>query len=269
MAGTITTTSDKLATAIAEWQKVSHSSVSLAEPLPGTGNDSYLITLADQTRCVLRLNGDAKHLGVDRVREREILDLIKAQHLNARCLHWSADFCVFEYLDSSRPLSSRELAGLFSSLHQFTDPSWFPIQPRWTPFDTIRDYLEALPLARSVLQTLLDRLEPLDWSNRHYGLCHIDPNPGNILSTELGPRLIDWEYARFGPTEYDVAVLFRTCPDLDQTAFLAHYALPVDKDFLQEAVLTYDVIELLWFAITEPEDWTLERLEARALELGS
>ncbi|UPT65114.1 MAG: phosphotransferase [Hyphomonadaceae bacterium JAD_PAG50586_4] len=46
---------------------------------------------------------------------------------------------------------------------------------------------------------LIDHLSPPD------GLCHGDPNPGNVIMTKDGARLIDWIAAIRAPAEFDLA----------------------------------------------------------------
>lgn len=46
---------------------------------------------------------------------------------------------------------------------------------------------------------LMDRLRPGD------GLCHGDPNPGNVIKSPDGPKLIDWTAAVRAPAAFDVA----------------------------------------------------------------
>lgn len=46
---------------------------------------------------------------------------------------------------------------------------------------------------------LTDRLSPGD------GLCHGDPNPGNVIMTTAGPKLIDWIAALRAPAAFDLA----------------------------------------------------------------
>jgi hypothetical protein len=54
------------------------------------------------------------------------------------------------------------------------------------------------PVVAGVL-ALIDRLSPRD------GLCHGDPNPGNVIITANGPKLIDWIAALRAPAEFDLA----------------------------------------------------------------
>lgn len=267
MAPAIPTTDERLTSVIAEWQTQHPSAVVSIDNISGTGNQTYLLEHHDGLKVVVRLNGKSEHLGVDRNRERDILYLIKDQKLTPKVLLVSEGFIVFEYLAQTTEPSSQAVATHLSRLHQFDSADWFQDQPRWTPFDTIQDYMAQHPESQELLSPSLKTLSPTDWQTSHYGLCHVDLNPANIVNSAHGVKFIDWEYARFGPTVYDIAVLFQTYPTLNQTEFLKHYELPVDKVLLAKTQLAFDVIELLWLAITNPSDWPKDRLASRASDL--
>ena len=73
---------------------------------------------------------------------------------------------------------------------------------------SLREYMEAelrhddgkVPkhIATDIL-ALIDRLSPADV------LCHGDLNPGNVIMTAEGPRLIDWTEAKRAPPAFDLA----------------------------------------------------------------
>jgi aminoglycoside phosphotransferase (APT) family kinase protein len=91
------------------------------------------------------------------------------------------------------------LAGLLQAVHKIRPPPDAPM---------LRDYMAEsvarvgakLPkhIAAGVLETM-NRLSPGD------GLCHGDPNPGNVIMTAEGPRLIDWIGAMRAPPALDLA----------------------------------------------------------------
>lgn len=91
------------------------------------------------------------------------------------------------------------LAGCLHAVHATPAP---PDIPR------LRDYMAAslrraagyLPqhVAAGVVARI-ERLSPGD------GLCHGDPNPGNVIITRDGPRLIDWIAAIRAPAALDLA----------------------------------------------------------------
>ena len=91
------------------------------------------------------------------------------------------------------------LAGVLHSVHGMPPPPDMPF---------LRDHIvSGLQRARRILSdhviagilALIDRLSPGD------GLCHGDPNPGNVIMTADGPKLIDWTGAMRAPAALDLA----------------------------------------------------------------
>lgn len=91
------------------------------------------------------------------------------------------------------------LAGVLHSVHATPPPPDMPF---------LRDYLgSGLQRAHRILSdhvivgifALIDRLSPGD------GLCHGDPNPGNVIMAADGPKLIDWTGAMRAPAAFDLA----------------------------------------------------------------
>jgi thiamine kinase-like enzyme len=251
--------------AIADWQRRAQQQFTQVEPLQGSGNLSVKLTSPEQV-LVLRLNGKTGHLGVDRRREHEVLLQLTGTDLHAKLLYAGNQYWVFEYLESTAAPSTCGVARALNRLHQL-ESNWISQQPRWTPVDTIHDYLQLAPAARDCFAPHLAELARVDWSQSRYALCHIDLNPDNIIGFDDTVRFIDWEYARVGPTVYDLAVLLSTCEFIHLPDMLAHYDYPVDTELLSHAQLAYGVIELLWYALTESQSWPTQRLTAQANRL--
>lgn len=91
------------------------------------------------------------------------------------------------------------LARSLHSVHATTPPPDVPVLRDYM-VSTIRRARGSLPnsVAAGVL-ALIDRLSPRD------GLCHGDPNPGNVIMTQDGPKLIDWIAAMRAPAALDLA----------------------------------------------------------------
>jgi Phosphotransferase enzyme family len=91
------------------------------------------------------------------------------------------------------------LAALCRSVHKTPPPPDIPF---------LRDVMDgwlrisgaAVPehIATGILD-LIERLRPGD------GLCHADPNPGNVIMTVDGPRFVDWGAAVRAPAALDLA----------------------------------------------------------------
>ena len=62
----------------------------------------------------------------------------------------------------------------------------------------------------AALHRTVHAVPALSWLRAPFGdgpvLLHTDLHPGNVILTEAGPRLIDWEGAARGPAEADVAL---------------------------------------------------------------
>jgi len=91
------------------------------------------------------------------------------------------------------------LAACLQAVHATTPPSDVP-RLRDAVARGLRRAGAALPeaVANGVLARI-DRLEPGD------GLCHGDPNPGNVILAADGPILIDWIAAMRAPAAFDLA----------------------------------------------------------------
>ena len=264
MAPTLPPTSGSLKAALADWQRRVNREIVSRQSLSGSGNRSYLIQDNHNAQYVLRINGETEYLGVNRARELQILNLIKSANIAATCVHQGAKYCVFEYLEPPGEPDERGIATQLGCLHELVCDPWSTKQPRWNPTHTIEDYLEQLPAAKPFFSSALAELNALDWSAQHYGICHVDLNPANILATSVGIRFIDWEYARYGPTIYDLAVLLETFPTLNEQALLDHYSLEAESSWLRHNRRAYRLIECLWFALTDPGSWSIDRLEIEA-----
>jgi Ser/Thr protein kinase RdoA (MazF antagonist) len=90
------------------------------------------------------------------------------------------------------------LATVLHSVHATPPPPTMP---------PLRDYLTVVlgrapaSLSKTVIAGIFSSLDSLAGD----GLCHGDPNPGNVIMTVLGPRLIDWVSAMRAPPAFDLA----------------------------------------------------------------
>jgi len=224
------------------------------EQLEGTGNQSYKLTLQNDV-VVLRLNADTRVLGVDRQREKRILEAIAERGITPALRIWRENFLVVKFINSSPTFHLRHTVNALHILHTTPVPIEYLNTTPWTPVQTIQDYLMLVPEAANAVARHLEVLQVFDWSSLAYAMCHIDLNPGNILQPiDGGPTLlIDWEYARYGPIAYDFAVYCEThgvSPEsIDRLR--AMYPQPPSRNDIAICQLAYRVIEQLWFRITK------------------
>lgn len=98
-------------------------------------------------------------------------------------------------------------------------------------------------------------------------MLHRDPSRGNILLTDQGIRLIDWEFAEPGPPEWDLAYFIQSFElDAEQTRlFLEEYGYPKDEahDKRMLTIQLLDTCGALGYSL-----WSLELMARGEMEKG-
>lgn len=125
---------------------------------------------------------------------------------------------------TSRPWLGFELAGRFAAIHATmhgTGGAGLP--PHRATFQRSLRRASAR-VDPAVVNAALRRLESLADGSM---VCHGDMHPGNVILAARGPVVIDWETARAGPPEADIA----------RTLLLLDGALPDGTPRLQRALL--------------------------------
>ncbi|MFT7243838.1 MAG: thiamine kinase-like enzyme [Candidatus Azotimanducaceae bacterium] len=242
------------------------------EFLPGTGNQSYRVDFADES-LVLRLNGDSERLGVDRATEKQVLAAISNSGIGAQTRLWQERYLVVDFVANHGQATAVSVAAAMGKLHQLPVPPGpinFTDTPAWTPAQTVRDYLAQSTDVEPLFSDHLGFLEACNWSSMTQAICHCDLNPNNILQpTAGGAVFIDWEYARVGPTAYDIAVYAQThhLDVVELNEFLDHYPGAPAIESIAVCNFAYKVIEVLWLSLYEPPKWPIEKLRPIAERL--
>src|SRR5699024_9095047 len=185
----------------------------------GRTNRNYRLSAPGRSdELLLRINhpGGAQ-LGIDRQREREILELTSAADISRPYWFWDPRqrFVIFPYLpartwsdkDLSNPEQLARLGPLLERLHALAPPDW----PRRSYHAYLRDYwhqVEQAGLADARLarawRAFEPRLEAFDRAPWTACLVHHDLIPVNILESPERLYLIDWEYAALGHRDIDI-----------------------------------------------------------------
>ena len=129
----------------------------------------------------------------------------------------------------------RQIGAALACLHSATDklslpsgffrPSWdvdgfLGRRPLWGRFWEIAGLAaEDAELFRHIRQVAHDDLAQFQRNGADYGLIHADPLPDNILISDAGPVIIDYDDSGYGFRMYDLAVAsYRLAdePDLDE-----------------------------------------------------
>lgn len=180
----------------------------------GKTNCSYLLAGGGK-KMVLRVNaGNSRQLGIDRRREKVILEAVSGAGLAPDIYHCDpergvlvTEFIDGKPLDISRPESLTRLQSLLDRVHS--------LKPEIPVFDYLahaENYWQQLADKSGQdphlykREGLLEQLRKLQAVSGE-GLSHHDPVPENIIDRDGELFLLDWEYAGLGSPEFDRAVI--------------------------------------------------------------
>ncbi|MCV6595578.1 MAG: phosphotransferase [Mangrovicoccus sp.] len=115
---------------------------------------------------------------------------------------------IYRYEPQTGPLLPEDAGRVLAKLHR--SPPW-PGLPqdgstRWRSDPRAVQKLTGFGLSRAALATLRAGLRMADASPRQLCPLHGDPVPGNLLATEKGALLIDWQCPLLGDPIWDLAI---------------------------------------------------------------
>lgn len=184
----------------------------------GRTNENYRVGAPGlRSDLLLRINHpEPKRLGIDRELEREILAWTAGAGIGRSVWHWDPEqrFVIFPFLpgrtwtgnDLENPEQLDRLWPMIERLHRLE-----PTRPRrryhaylchyWQQLERSGRVDSRLREAWQAFEPRLKAFDNADWKTR---LVHHDLIPDNILETEGGLYLIDWEYAAPGHPDIDI-----------------------------------------------------------------
>lgn len=224
----------------------------------GITNRNFRVSF-DGRACVVRLPGkDTSLLGISREAERAANQRAAELGLAPRVVMGDEECLVTEWIagEPSDP-ATLDIEQVAHALRVFHDSGLRLSVRFWVP-DLLEEYAEvvrarggSLPpqyaVARELVGRIADRLplnDPVP--------CHNDLLPANILSTDAGVMLVDWEYAGMGHRLFDLGNLAVNC-QLDDAAearlLSAYFGVAVSaqqRDDLRLMRLMSDAREGAW-----------------------
>ena len=186
----------------------------------GLSNSSWLLAMGD-AKCVLRLNNqDHQIWQIDRVAEYKIHRAVEAIGLAPEILHCdlSTGFLVTRYIEG-KVLSSRDLTDpvigidLAEAIQRFSQldlnlPAFNYAKHLDRYVAVLRRLGGAVPdiLCRTIaaVEPEIKAFQSSDWRPC---LVHHDLESRNIIQSDQGLKIIDWEYGAMGYGGMDLAVL--------------------------------------------------------------
>ncbi|MFU2318181.1 phosphotransferase [Rahnella sp. PCH160] len=233
-------------------------------PVAGLTGESWKIVSPAGNMLARHQSRERRHSGVERQREHAILRHIERQSLGPCVRLSSPPWLLVEWI-AGTPLSNaafvsavgqKALSQSLARLH-LLKPSGYPLDLRrqFTRYWQHVDRRRLTPCWLALHQKMMRRKLPVPLK---MALLHMDIHAGNLLETETGLRIIDWEYAADGDTALEIAALVRG-NGLDphhQDTFIREYAkaggyqdLSLFRQQVKRWLPWVDYLMLLWFEV--------------------
>ena len=192
--------------------------VVVEELLLGKTNRSFLV----ETTCgqvVVRINAEnSKSLGIDRQREAEILSQLQSIGCVPKTLFISEQVLVSEYVsgccwktgDLKNTDKLKIISGLLNKIQEIELPQ-NATQRNYVEY--CQNYIKQLPVSiqqsESIfIKELMSAAEAIDQAIWKPVINHHDLVPENIIESECGLFLLDWEYGAYGHPGIDLVRLY-------------------------------------------------------------
>ncbi|AOM40459.1 thiamine kinase [Xenorhabdus hominickii] len=235
------------------------------KPLTGLTQGSVYITDGVRQMVGRTLTAHSGTLGVDRQRETRVLRRLSPTGIAPKVIAMSGTWLLLEWLTGTKiksdilsfPALQQLLARTMATLHHHT-PLGYPlkfkqqISSQWQQIDQKRLsprwlHLHKLFMAAKMPTAL--KIAP----------DHMDIHSDNLLMTEEGLKLIDWEYAADVDIGFSLAVLFEgnQWDEIQQKNFLDYYCIGAsgysDLKLLQQQIKRWKpwvrYMMLMWYEV--------------------
>jgi thiamine kinase-like enzyme len=204
-----------------EWQldgaTISSQPQVVRELLGGKTNRSFLVA-SDTFQAVVRVNAsNSLSLGIDRDRERKILQLLQSTGCVPKLL-FSSDQVLVTGFCEGRHWTEDDLSAVSNRravdamLEQIQSIAVADLPPR-NYVDYCTAYIKQLNqslIEPALIEKILSAAAAIDNSVRPAVICHHDLVPENIIVTANGLVFLDWEYAAMGHPALDYLRLYQS-----------------------------------------------------------
>ena len=217
------TNNTRLAEALETWpewpQEIRGECIGLQALCGGLTNESFILRQRER-ELVLRLDNHRPfEFGIDRARERRILEALESLHVAPKLLHQDVQrhFSIFNYfpgqeLRASELHSEAIYDNIYANINRIQTLT--VDLPRFNYVSAVEHYCTQLA-ARNKAQsdprfaTFYRELKTWQNSGWHGVICHHDLRPENMIRGPDSVIFIDWEYAALGHPDFDKLALSR------------------------------------------------------------
>ena len=237
------------------WKKANDltcNSLPMVEKELGIGlvNRSFLVR-SGKFRAVVRVNSiDSDKLGIDRLRESQILEALEGKEFVPNILYCDEDVLVTEYISGVKldkeSLKSSEFRSHLSSVLCRIQTTYVTDMNRFSYLECCNSYARNLPYNPSEVvdwQRLCLVAKEIDRSFWAPVLCHHDLIADNIIIRRDSIVFIDWEFAALGHPAFDYVKLFG-----ENTPRGMLSGSDISPSVIKQIKFLQSAIDDLWFA---------------------
>ena len=232
----------------------------LQELLGGKTNRSFLVA-SGSFKAVVRVNAaNSESLGINRARERKILQLLQPSGFVPKVLFTSDQVLVTAYCEGRQwteaDLNNADNRRAVNSMLEQIQSIAAPNLKARNYVDYCTDYINQLGhspqrikspqriespqriKSPKLIETILSAAAEIDKTVWQPVICHHDLVPENIIVTATGLILLDWEYAAMGHPALDYIRLYKS--DLTSTK------LAYDRHTIEQLEIVQRGMDDLW-----------------------
>ena len=193
-------------------------SVEIIPVKKGLTNDSFICSIKDNEKYVIRIPNVDTFALVNREEEAAVYSAIQGLHISDEVLYLESTTGVkiTKFVDNAHSLDVHdqdELSLALCKLKLLHDsgvevPHAFELLKIIDKYETLRGNASLFQNYESTKANILTLVACVNATNRKYCLCHIDSNCDNFLITDdKEVRLIDFEYAGMQDPNLDIAMI--------------------------------------------------------------
>ena len=188
--------------------------IEIKKLVSGKTNQSYLVK-DDFKKYIIRLNSEKSNdYNIDRSRELKILKAIQEISIGPKIIYCDTEynFLITEFIEGvlllPNNISSLDKKNLNDLIMKYQKIEI--ILPKFNYFQHLKKYENFISQNLVINKKLLKKLNNFypylnDFQNQGWEpvLCHHDLISSNIIKSNNGLRIIDWEYSAYGHSNFD------------------------------------------------------------------
>lgn len=215
-------------------------------------NRVYRVKGREQSWSLRISHENPGELGVLRGREEAVLDSIKLCSWAPNIDYFDSKLCLTQWVNGPHLILNSDqkilkLASLIEKIHQMPTTEIAKQEPIHIDeqINLLINNLE-YRLTASFNEALQQKIHQYAKPSEQT-LCHFDLHSGNLIETEVGLKVLDWEYAALGDPTIDIACAIEgfKLNEAETDTLINHFNLTSEQ--LELPICLVQALSLLWY----------------------